>query len=203
MIGHLRGILIEKHPNTIIVEAGGVGYDVAIPVSTFSRLPDVGNEVKLRIHTHVREDAFLLYGFATQEEKILFEKLIIVSGIGAKVALGVLSGIAPADLIQALRSGDVGMLTRIPGIGKKTAERMIVELKDKLDAMAAGMPAGTAGGSTAAAVPLNAIEQDVLSALVNLGSQRPTAEAAIKKAKSELDGADFETLFRRALQLVR
>ena len=203
MIGHLRGILIEKHPNTLIVEAAGVGYDVAIPVSTFSRLPDVGAEVKLRIHTHVREDAFLLYGFFTQEEKTLFEKLIIVSGIGAKVALGVLSGIAPADLIQALRSGDVGMLTRIPGIGKKTAERMIVELKDKLDAMAAGLPAGTAGGSSSAAVPLNVIEQDVLSALVNLGSQRPTAEAAIKKAKGELGDADFETLFRRALQLVR
>ena len=203
MIGHLRGILIEKHPNTVIVEAAGVGYDVAIPVSTFSRLPDVGAEVKLRIHTHVREDAFLLYGFYTQEEKTLFEKLIIVSGIGAKVALGVLSGIAPADLIQALRSGDVGMLTRIPGIGKKTAERMIVELKDKLDAMAAGLPAGTAGGSSSTAVPLNVIEQDVLSALVNLGSQRPTAEAAIKKAKGELGDADFETLFRRALQLVR
>ena len=203
MIGHLRGILLEKHPNTVIVEAAGVGYDVAIPVSTFSRLPDTGNEVKLRIHTHVREDAFLLYGFATQEEKALFEKLIIVSGIGAKVALGVLSGISGADLIQALRAGDVAMLTRIPGIGKKTAERMIVELKDKLDAMAVGLPVASAGGGTSSATPLNAVEQDVLSALVNLGSQRATAEAALKKAKAELPEADFETLFRRALQLVR
>ncbi len=199
MIGHLRGILLEKHPSNVVVEAAGVGYEVFIPVSTYTRLPDVGAEVKLRIHTHVREDAFLLYGFATLEERTIFEKLITVSGIGAKVALGVLSGIAPGDLLSALGSGDVAMLTRIPGIGKKTAERMIVELKDKIESMAAGLPSS----SVIATSPLNALEQDVLSALVNLGSQRTAAEAALKKAKAENVATDFESLFRRALQLVR
>ena len=199
MIGHLRGILLEKHPSNVVVEADGVGYEVFIPVSTYTRLPDVGAEVKLRIHTHVREDAFLLYGFASLEERTIFEKLITVSGIGAKVALGVLSGIAPGDLLSALGSGDVAMLTRIPGIGKKTAERMIVELKDKIESMAAGLPSS----SVIATSPLNALEQDVLSALVNLGSQRTAAEAALKKAKAENVATDFESLFRRALQLVR
>ena len=199
MIGHLRGILLEKHPSNVVVEAAGVGYEVFIPVSTYTQLPDVGAEVKLRIHTHVREDAFLLYGFASLEERTIFEKLITVSGIGAKVALGVLSGIAPGDLLSALGSGDVAMLTRIPGIGKKTAERMIVELKDKIESMAAGLPSS----SVIATSPLNALEQDVLSALVNLGSQRTAAEAALKKAKAENVATDFESLFRRALQLVR
>ena len=199
MIGHLRGILLEKHPSNVVVEAAGVGYEVFIPVSTYTRLPDVGAEVKLRIHTHVREDAFLLYGFASLEERTIFEKLITVSGIGAKVALGVLSGIAPGDLLSALGSGDVAMLTRIPGIGKKTAERMIVELKDKIESMAAGLPSS----SVITTSPLNALEQDVLSALVNLGSQRTAAEAALKKAKAENVATDFESLFRRALQLVR
>ena len=199
MIGHLRGTLLEKHPNNVVVEAAGVGYEVFIPVSTYARLPDVGAEVKLRIHTHVREDAFLLYGFASLEERTIFEKLITVSGIGAKVALGVLSGIAPVELLSALGSGDVAMLTRIPGIGKKTAERMIVELKDKIESMGAGLPSS----SVIATSPLNALEQDVLSALVNLGSQRSAAEAALKKAKAENVATDFEALFRRTLQLVR
>ena len=199
MIAHLRGTLLEKHPNSVILETAGVGYEVFIPVSTFTRLPDLGAEAKLRIHTHVREDAFLLYGFFTKEEKTIFEKLISVSGIGAKVALAVLSGIAPGDLLSALGSGDVGMLTRIPGIGKKTAERMIVELKDKIDSIAAGLPAS----SPNAVAPLNVMEQDVLSALLNLGSPRPAAEAALKKAKSENVESTFESLFRRALQLVR
>ena len=199
MIAHLRGTLLEKHPNSVILETAGVGYEVFIPVSTFTRLPDLGAEAKLRIHTHVREDAFLLYGFFTKEEKTIFEKLISVSGIGAKVALAVLSGIAPGDLLSALGSGDVGMLTRIPGIGKKTAERMIVELKDKIDSIAAGLPAS----SPNAVAPLNAMEQDVLSALLNLGSLRPAAEAALKKAKAENVESTFESLFRRALQLVR
>ena len=199
MIAHLRGALLEKHSNAAIIEAAGVGYEVFIPISTYTRLPDPGVEVKLRIHTHVREDALLLYGFYTQEEKVVFEKLISVSGIGAKVGLAVLSGISTSDLLAALGSGDVAMLTRIPGIGKKTAERMIVELKDKIDGIAAGLPASS-GPSPAPASPL---DQDVLSALVNLGSPRAAAEAALKKAKSENAGADFETLFRRALQLVR
>ena len=199
MIAHLRGVLLEKHAHLAIVEASGVGYEVFIPVSTYARLPEIGGEVKLRIHTHVREDAFLLYGFYTQEEKTIFEKLISVSGIGAKVSLAVLSGISTNDLLTALGSGDVAMLTRIPGIGKKTAERMILELKDKIADMTAGMP----NASTTPTSPMNALDQDVLSALVNLGSPKPAAEAAIKKARSENPEADFETLFRRALQLVR
>src|SRR5450432_4433088 len=124
MIAHLRGILLEKHPNQAIVEAGGVGYDVAIPVSTFTQLPDVGAEVRLRIHTHVREDALSLYGFLSQDEKTLFEKLISVSGIGPTLAVKILSGLAVVDLIEHIRRSEVDKLVRIPGVGKKTAERM-------------------------------------------------------------------------------
>src|SRR6202051_3888293 len=134
MIALLRGILIEKHPNQAIVETGGVGYDVTIPVSTFTHLPSTGTEVRLRIHTHVREDALSLYGFLTQDEKSLFEKLIGVSGIGPTLAVKVLSGLAAPDLIAHIRRGEVEKLVRIPGVGKKTAERMILELRDKLPA---------------------------------------------------------------------
>ena len=134
MIALLRGTLIEKSPNQAIVEAGGVGYDVMIPVSTFTGLPDTGAEVRLKIHTHVREDALLLYGFLTSDEKTLFEKLIGVSGIGPKLGVTILSGLAAVDLIRAIRGGEVEKLVRIPGIGKKTAERMVLELRDKLAA---------------------------------------------------------------------
>ncbi len=133
MIAHLRGTLLEKHPNQAIVEAQGVGYDVAIPVSTFAALPDAGEEVRLRIHTVVREDAIQLYGFHTAEEKSLFEKLITVSGVGPRLALTVLSGIPAADLVQVIRSADVQKLVRVPGIGKKTAERIVLELRDKIE----------------------------------------------------------------------
>src|SRR5579872_5369516 len=132
MIALLRGVLIEKHPNQAIVETGGVGYDVTIPVSTFTHLPDAGAEVRLRIHTHVREDALALYGFLTQDEKALFEKLIAVSGIGPTAAVKILSGLAAPDLIHSIRRGEVERLVRIPGVGKKTAERMILELREKL-----------------------------------------------------------------------
>ena len=132
MIAHLRGVLLEKHPNQAIVETGGVGYDVTIPVSTFTHLPDAGVEIRLRIHTHVREDALALYGFLTQDEKALFEKLIGVSGIGPTLAVKILSGLAAPDLINYIRRGEVDRLVRIPGIGKKTAERMVLELRDKL-----------------------------------------------------------------------
>ncbi len=200
MIGHLRGTLLEKHPNEVIVEVGGVGYQVAISVSTFSSLPNTGTEVRLRIHTIVREDAFLLYGFLTLEEKTLFEKLISVSGIGPKLAITVLSGIPVPDLVSAIRGGNVQQLTRVPGIGKKTSERLVVELRDKVDAL---------GGKTAPApgVPpapaLNAIDEDVLSALVNLGCPRPAAETAIRKARAAGAGDAFEPLFRKALEMVR
>src|SRR6187200_286351 len=133
MIAHLRGTLLEKHPNQAIVDAQGVGYDVTIPISTFSTLPNLGESVALRIHTHVREDAIALFGFAKAEEKALFEKLIAVSGIGPKLAITILSGLAASDLVQAIRGGAVERLVRIPGIGKKTAERMVLELRDKLE----------------------------------------------------------------------
>src|SRR5438094_1704503 len=169
MFAHLRGILLEKHPNQAVVEAGGVGYDVTIAVPTFTRLPDVGSEVRLRIHTHVREDALALYGFLSQDEKALFEKLISVGGIGPTLAVKVLSGLSAADLIAHIRRGEVEKLVRIPGVGKKTAERMVLELRDKLPP-----PAGEEPAQPAAA--LSAIDEDVLSALLNLGCGRPAAE---------------------------
>ena len=199
MIAHLSGILLEKHPNQAIVETGGVGYDVAIPVSTYTHLPDAGMEVRLRIHTHVREDALALYGFLTHEEKALFEKLIGVSGIGPTLAIKILSGLAATDLITYIRRGELDRLVRIPGIGKKTAERMVLELRDKLPAVGGAEP-----GSAPAPDSLSPLDQDVLSALLNLGCARPQAEAAVRKAKSA-GGAvlEFEPLFRRALELVR
>ena len=204
MIAMLRGVLLEKHPNQAIVDVGGVGYDVSIPVSTYSHLPDAGAEVRLRIHTHVREDALTLYGFLSQDEKALFEKLISVTGIGPKMAMAVLSGIPAVDLIANIRRGEVDKLVRIPGVGKKTAERMVLELRDKMPA-----PSGEElGGSTGApAGALTAVEQDVLSALLNLGCARPAAEAAVRKARvagaPPSGGIEFEPLFRRALELVR
>ena len=197
MIGHLRGTLLEKHPNQVIVEAYGVGYDVQIPISTYSVLPEAGDSAALRIHTHVREDALVLYGFATSEEKAVFERLISVSGIGPKLAITVLSGLATAELIAAIRNSDVQSLVRIPGVGKKTAERMVVELRDKLPAVTGEEPA------TPPAEALAPAEQDVLSALLNLGCARPQAEAAVRKAKTAGGPAEFEPLFRRALELVR
>jgi Holliday junction DNA helicase RuvA len=199
MIALLRGTLLEKHPNQAIVEAGGVGYDVTIPVSTFTHLPEAGVEVRLRIHTHVREDALSLYGFLTQDEKGLFEKLIGVSGIGPGLAVKVLSGMPAPSLILAIQRGEVDRLVRIPGVGKKTAERMVLELRDKLPAVSGLEP-------EPAAAALSPVEQDVLSALLNLGCARPHAEAAVRKAKASGTPAgpnDFEPLFRRALELVR
>jgi holliday junction DNA helicase RuvA len=200
MIAHLRGTLLEKHPNQAIVEAGGVGYDVTIPVSTFSALPEAGREVRLRIHTHVREDALALFGFATAEEKMLFEKLVSVSGIGPKLAITVLSGLATPDLIAAIRSAATERLVRIPGVGKKTAERIILELREKLPA---GPSEGAAAGATDGRTALSALEQDVLSALLNLGCTAAAAEAAVKKAKTAGAASEFEPLFRRALEFMR
>lgn len=196
MIALLRGTLLEKHPNQAIVEAGGVGYDVTVPVSTFTLLPNPGAEVRLRIYTHVREDTLSLFGFLSQDEKSLFEKLISVSGIGPRLAITVLSGITAQELAGAIRRGEVERLVRIPGIGKKTAERIVLELREKL-------PAGAAEESAPAAPPLNPVDQDVLSALLNLGCARPAAEAAVRKAKAAGAASEFEPLFRRALELVR
>jgi holliday junction DNA helicase RuvA len=196
MIALLRGVLLEKHPNQAIVEAGGVGYDVTIPVSTFTKLPEAGTEVRLKIHTHVREDALALYGFLTLDEKALFEKLISVSGIGPTLAVKILSGLAAPDLILSIRRGEVEKLVKVPGVGKKTAERMVLELRDKLPATA-GEP-GTPQAET-----LSPVDQDVLSALLNLGCAHSQAEAAVRKAKTGGTALEFEPLFRRALELVR
>ena len=200
MIAHLKGTILEKHPNQVVLDAGGVGYDVQIPVSTYTALPDAGAAFALRIHTHVREDAIQLFGFATPEEKTVFERLISVSGIGPKLAVTVLSGLATPELIAAIRTGDVQRLVRIPGVGKKTAERMVLELKDKLIAV----EASSKGGQPAdAASLLSPLERDVLSALLNLGCSRPAAEEAINKAKRQGVAEEFEPFFRTALSLVR
>ena len=200
MIAFLRGTLLEKHPNQAVVETGGVGYDVQIPVSTFSALGETGSEVKLRIHTHVREDALSLFGFATADEKTVFERLISVSGIGPSLAIKILSGLATGDLIASIRGGAVDQLVRIPGVGKKTAERMVLELKDKMEGLGGGAQLGRAEKPVST---MSSLEQDVLSALQNLGCQRAAAEAAVRKARASGVPEEFEPLFRRALELVR
>jgi holliday junction DNA helicase RuvA len=188
MIAHLRGRLLAKRPNQAVVETSGVGYDVTISVPTFSELPAVGSEVALHIHTHVREDLIALYGFLRSAEKQLFEKLIMVSGIGPKLAITILSGMPAEDMVNAIRGNDVARLTRIPGIGRKTAERMVLELRDKLPAV---------GEEVAHAIPtLNSVQEDVLSALVNLGYQRAAAEKAL--AATQKNGT-FDATFRDAL----
>jgi len=191
MIAHLRGKLISRHPNEVIVETMGVGYDVTISVPTFSELPPVGSEVALHIHTHVREDQIALYGFLRPEEKQLFEKLITVSGIGPKLAITILSGMPSEDLARSIRGNDLGRLTKIPGIGRKTAERMVLELRDKLP------PAGT---SEAQVIPsLSAPQEDVLSALLNLGYQKAAAEKALGGVEKN---APFDAMFRAALAVM-
>lgn len=198
MIAHLRGALLEKTPNSAIIEVGGVGYEVAISVSTFTHLPDPGAEVRLRIHTHVREDTFALFGFVTVDEKALFEKLIAVGGIGPKLAMNVLSGIAAGELVTAIRSSQTDRLIRIPGVGKKTADRIVLELRDKLEGIG-----GVAVTPAPKALVLSDLEMDVLSALVNLGCQRTAAENAIRKAVAAGASPAFEELFRKSLELVR
>jgi holliday junction DNA helicase RuvA len=190
MIAFLRGRLISKKPNQAIVDVAGVGYDVAISVPTFSDLPGDGGEVSLHIHTHVREDAIALFGFLRGQEKQLFERLISVSGIGPKLAITILSGMAAEEMVRAIRSNDVARLTKIPGIGKKTAERMVLELRDKLEP--------TSAGDTPQVSTVLPVEEDVLSALVNLGYQRPAAERALATVKRNGE-PEFDALFRGAL----
>jgi len=193
MIAHLRGRILEKNPSRVILEAAGVGYEVAITIASFSELPGEGSDVGLYIYTHVREDTLALYGFLRRDEKQLFERLISVSGIGPKLAITVLSGIAADSLVAALRGNDLTALTRIPGVGKKTAERMVLELRDKLDGLAA----------TPAAPPASRMEEDVVSALVNLGYQRAAAEQAVKRAVERTAAASFEQLFRQTMGLLQ
>jgi len=188
MIAHLRGKLISRHPSLVIVETAGVGYDVTISVPAFAELPPLGSEVAFHIHTHVREDQIALYGFLRPEEKQLFEKLITVSGIGPKLAITILSGMPADDMVNSIRSNDLARLTKIPGIGRKTAERMVLELRDKLP------PAGT---DQVLVIPsLSATQEDVLSALLNLGYQRGAAEKALGTVEKH---TSFDAMFRASL----
>jgi Holliday junction DNA helicase RuvA len=192
MIGLLRGRLLEKRPNQIILDVGGVGYLVAIPLSSFAALGELHAEVTLLIHTHVREDALSLYGFLSAREKHLFELLLGASGVGPTLALKILSGMNVEELVPAIRTGDLARLTKIPGVGRKTAERMVVELKDKLEAVA------VEAEKPAAASPAGA-EADVRSALLNLGYDERSAESAVAEAKRQAGTSSFEKLLRVAL----
>jgi Holliday junction DNA helicase RuvA len=193
MIGLLRGRLLEKRPNQVILDVGGVGYLVAIPLSTFAALGELHAEVTLLIHTHVREDALSLYGFLSQREKHLFELLLGASGVGPSLALKILSGMNVEELVPAIRSGDLARLTKIPGVGRKTAERMVVELKDKLETVAVEAAEKPAPASPAG------VEADVKSALINLGYDERTADAALAESKREAGTASFEKLLRVTL----
>jgi Holliday junction DNA helicase RuvA len=196
MIAHLRGRVLRKAPHEVVMDVGGVGYRVAIPVSTFYRVGDEGDELSLRIHTQVREDTLALYGFLTAAEQEVFERLIAVAGVGPKLAVGILSGIDVGDLVAALRGNDLARLTRIPGVGKKTAERLVLELKDKMPALVAGEPAAETPQPPASP------KDDLLSALANLGYSRPEVERAVDRALAADPHGRFEDLLRRALQMV-
>jgi Holliday junction DNA helicase RuvA len=189
VIASLRGKLLEKEPARVVIDVHGVGYEVFIPTTTFTTMPSPGNDVALEIHTHVREDALSLYGFSSRQERRVFERLITISGIGPRLAVTILSGGSVDGLVGAIRRGDLARLTSIPGVGKKTAERIVVELKDKLQDLSTE-------------VPKPAVETDVLSALENLGYSRPLAEAAVRRAVNGDEDAGFEVLFKRALQIL-
>ena len=189
MIAYLRGKLMQKDPARLVVDVNGVGYEVFIPLTTFTALPDAGLEVSIDIHTHVREDTIALYGFSTGRERQIFEKLMTISGIGPKLAVTILSGGSVEDLVSAIKRGDLARLTAIPGVGKKTAERIILELKDKLQEFAE-------------APQKPAVQMDVLSALENLGYNRPLAESAIRRAADGDGDSRFDVLFKLALQIL-
>lgn len=193
MIGQLRGRLAEKRPNQVLVDVGGVGYLVQVPLSSYAALGELHTEVTLLVHTHVREDALALYGFVSSREKHLFEMLLSASGVGPTLALKILSGMSVEELIPAIRHSDLARLTKIPGVGRKTAERMVVELKDKLEVVA------LEAEKPAAASPAG-IESDVISALINLGYDARAAEAAVEDAGHEPGASNFEKLLRAALQ---
>ncbi|HXE79399.1 MAG TPA: Holliday junction branch migration protein RuvA [Vicinamibacterales bacterium] len=191
MIAYLRGRLIEKHPNRVVIDVNGVGYEVHVPLSSYYGMTEPGTEIALCVHTHVREDTLALFGFRTPLELQLFERLIEVNGIGPRLALAVLSGIEPPDLIAAVQRGDVARLTAIPGVGKKTAERISLELKDRLEAIDAAPAAAPGPGS---------IRADVVSALLNLGYHRAAAEKAVDAVLGAEADAGFEEALRGALR---
>lgn len=193
MIGQLRGALIDKRPNQVLLDVAGVGYQIHIPLSTFYDLGELHDEVTLLVYTHVREDALLLYGFLTSREKHFFELLISASGVGPSLALKILSGMSVEELVPAIRQGDLAQLVRIPGVGRKTAERIVVELRDKLAAM-------EAPGAPEKPVSRTGAEADVVSALLNLGYDRRVAEKAVEDVRREGKAAGFEALLRATLQ---
>jgi len=196
MIGSLRGRLTDKRPSCLVVDVQGIGYEVQVPLSTFYGLGEVGSDVSLRVHTHVREDALALFGFSTRLELDLFERLIAISGVGPRLALAVLSGIEPPELVRAVRAGDVVRLTRIPGVGKKTAERIGLELKDRLPASLDVETDTDEVGTTD-----SDFRDDVLSALLNLGYRHLLAERAVDVALKSSAGAEgFESALRQALR---
>jgi Holliday junction DNA helicase RuvA len=200
VIAHLAGKLIHKQPNSIIIDIGGVGYEVNIPLSTFYQLADVGADVALRVHTHVREDAIQLFGFSTTREKELFLRLTSVSGIGPRLAITMLSGMAAAELVTAIRTNDLGRLTTIPGVGRKTAERVVVELRDR---MAAISPEETEQGAAAAAAGRGAAESvrdDTIAALMALGYPRPTAERAVDSSLRDEGDTTIQAVLKRSLK---
>jgi len=197
VIAQVRGKLLRKGPQEAIVDVGGVGYRVTIPLSTFYRIGEPGSEVALLTHTHVREDTLALFGFLTPAEQALFERLIAVSGVGPKLAVSILSGIEAPDLVAALRSSDVPRLTRIPGVGKKTAERLVLELKDKVQGLTA-----TEEEAPPAASPAGSAKEDLVSALVHLGYSRPEAEKGVDHALKDAGDGRFEDLLRRTLRIL-
>lgn len=201
MIAYLSGKLLEKQANTAIVDVGGVGYEVSIPLSTFYELGDVGSDVNLRIYTHVREDAIQLFGFKTLRERDLYLRLVSVQGIGPKMGIAMLSGMSADEIIMAIRTDDLARLTSIPGVGRKTAERLVIELRDKISELSAG---GTTKHDAldSTSLPSDAVFEDALSALVNLGYQRPAAEKALKRAAQEGIEISVQKLLRRALQVL-
>jgi holliday junction DNA helicase RuvA len=198
MIAFLRGRVLEKQPNRVIVDVGGVGYDLAVPLSTFYAAGEPGADISLRVHTHVREDQLALYGFATPLELAIFERLISVSGIGPKLALSVLSGMESRDLVTAIQRGDIARLTRIPGVGKKTAERIVVELRDRLAKTMQGVAAAEGAGAPVSAA--DALRDDLLSALSNLGYHRQAIDKVLDKVITGGDQPAFETALRASLK---
>ena len=205
MISYLSGKLLDKQATSVIVDVGGVGYEVTIPLSTFYELGEVGSDVSLRIYTHVREDALQLFGFKTARERELYLKLISVQGIGAKSGISMLSGMSADEIVTAIRTDNLARLTSIPGVGKKTAERLVIELRDKLNEFTAQATQEriAAGGQQAQAeAPADAVFDDALSALVNLGYQRNAAEKALKQAVKDGTEMSVQKLLRKSLQLL-
>ncbi len=207
MIAYLSGKLLEKQATSVIIEVGGVGYEVTIPLSTFYELGEEGADVSLRIYTHVREDALQLFGFKTERERQLYLKLISVQGIGAKSGISMLSGMSAEEIVTAIRTDNLARLTSIPGVGRKTAERLVIELRDKLNeftaqsALERAASAGAAGAPQAEA-PADAVYDDALSALLNLGYQRSAAEKALKQAIKDGTEISVQKLLRKSLQLL-